>query len=311
MWKKPYSNLNNVPNKKSWDHFIRWQQSRRTLAKDYSFVIDKHDEVDVDFLEENRQLPTITWIGHATFLLQIGGMNIVTDPVWASRMGMHPRLTPPGIPLPKMPEVDIVLISHSHYDHLHFKSIRRMKGNPLYLVPEGLGAKFRSKGFIRVKEFSWWEGQEVNGTRFSFVPTQHWSKRTLWDTNRSHWGGWVIEDERLERSVYFMGDSGYFTGFKEIGQRFDIDLALIPIGAYEPEWFMGRQHVSPEEAVQAFLDLGGATFIPMHYSTFKLADDTPQEALARLKAEWKRQELCNTKLKILKLGEIGDILNLV
>ncbi|RKD24335.1 MBL fold metallo-hydrolase [Ammoniphilus oxalaticus] len=299
-----FANLDQVSNMKTWDHFVRWQQSRRTLAKDYSFVIGHHDRIDLQFLYMNRERPTVTWIGHSTFLIQLGGLNIVTDPVWSNRMGMHLRLTPPGIPIQGMPEIDVVLISHSHYDHLHFKSIRALRGNPLFLVPAGLGVKFKNKGFSRVQEFNWWEGQLVKETYFSFVPTQHWSKRTPWDTNRSLWGGWAIDDNLFGRSVYFMGDSGYFSGFHEIGNRHEIDLALVPIGAYEPEWFMGRQHVSPEEAVQAFIDLRGKTFVPMHFNTFKLADDTPQEALLRLRAEWRRRNLCESKLKVLRLGEI-------
>lgn len=304
MRRKRFTNLNNVQNKKTWDHFVRWQKARRTAAKDYSFVISKSNQTDIEFLHGNRTQPTITWIGHATFFIQAGGVNIVTDPVWANRMAMHRRLTLPGISIMEMPEIEVVLISHSHYDHLHFNSIRGLRGNPNYLVPEGLGSKFLRKGFKRVEEFKWWDHKLINQVKLSFVPAQHWSKRTPWDTNTSHWGGWIIEDLVQEKTIYFMGDSGYFPGFKEIGKQFRIDHALIPIGAYEPEWFMGRQHVSPEEAIRAFLDVQGETFIPMHFSTFKLADDTPWEALIRLQAEWKRRELDKNRLKILKLGEI-------
>ncbi|MEW9667778.1 MBL fold metallo-hydrolase [Ammoniphilus sp. 3BR4] len=304
MWRKRFSNMDDTPNKRTWDHFVRWQKSRRSVIKDYSFVISNETEIDLDYLHRNRAENSLTWIGHATFLVKMGGLNIVTDPVWARQMAMYPRLTPPGIALSQMPKIDMVLISHSHYDHLHFKSIRGIKGDPYFFVPEGLGQKFINKGFKRVEEFTWWDAKKMNDIEISFVPAQHWSKRTPWDTNASHWGGWVLGDKYKKETVYFAGDSGYFPGFKEIGTRFDIDYALMPIGAYEPEWFMGMQHVSPEEAVQAFLDLRATTFIPMHYSTFRLADDTPWEALVRLQTEWKRRGLERDRLAILRLGEV-------
>jgi len=303
MRRKRYTNLDNVKNMKSWDHFVRWQKARRTRGKDYSFVIPKETNVDTEFLQTNNTQISLTWIGHATFLIQIGGLNILTDPVWANRMGFHPRLAPPGLSISQLPKIDVVLISHSHYDHLHFYSIRRLKGNPLFLVPVGLGNKFLTRGFKKVEEFNWWDEKKLKEVVFSFVPAQHWSKRNPWDTNRSHWGGWMISSQIEDKKIYFVGDSGYFSGFKEIGNSFDIDYVLMPIGAYDPEWFMGPQHVSPEEAVQAFLDLQAKKFIPMHYSTFRLADDTPLEALYRLQKEWKRQNLAKDRLQILMFGE--------
>ncbi|HJV47175.1 MAG TPA: MBL fold metallo-hydrolase [Bacillota bacterium] len=302
MRRKRYNNLGNIQNKKTWDHFIRWQRARRTELKDYSYVIPSSRKIDLKFLQSNRSETSITWIGHSTFLIQVNGLNIVTDPVWAMRMGLHNRLTMPGIPIAAIPEIDVVLISHSHYDHLHFRSIRSLKGNPEYLVPEGLAYKFMDKGFYKVREFSWWQEWEYGPVTFSFVPAQHWSKRTPWDTNTSHWGGWVITAENGE-STYFVGDSGYFDGFKKIGSRFNLNHVLMPIGAYEPEWFMSLQHVSPEEAVRAFMDVRGRNFIPMHFSTFRLADDTPWEAIVRLEAEWVRQGIEKERLRILKLGE--------
>ncbi len=235
----------------------------------------------------------------------MNGITIVTDPVWAQRMGAAKRLTAPGVPLDKMPPVDVVLISHGHYDHLHFGSLRRLHGDPHIFVPEGLGRLFRRRGFRHVTELSWWRTAEFRGVTLTFVPAQHWTRRTLWDTNTSHWGGWVIEADDAP-TVYFAGDSGYFRGFRDIGERFSIDYALLPIGAYEPEWFMGPQHTTPEEAVQAFLDCRARLFVPMHYGAFRLADDTPKEALDRLWAEWRRRGLEEERLLCLKLGEVID-----
>ncbi|WP_018132325.1 MBL fold metallo-hydrolase [Effusibacillus pohliae] len=299
--KRRYENLDQAKTTGSFREFVKWQQERRRKVKDLSYVVPQADRVDIEFLRANRTETTITWIGHATFLIQLSGLNILTDPVWANRMGFEKRLAPPGLALTELPAIDAVLISHSHYDHLHFRSLRRLKGSPLHMVPAGLRSLFRKKRLPRTEEFGWWESRKIGRVEFHFVPAQHWSKRTLWDTNRSHWGGWVVTNGR--ETVYFAGDSGYFRGFHEIGRRFAVDAALLPIGAYEPEWFMSPQHVTPEEAVQAYLDVGADTFVPMHYGAFRLADDTPREALDRLQAEWARRGLPSSRLRILKHGE--------
>jgi len=318
--------------------FKRWRQerTRKMKLKDYSFTVP-NTTPDLTYLDHNHKEPSITWIGHSTFLLQHSGLNIVTDPVWSGKMAMNKRMAPPGIPLIDMPEVDIVLISHSHYDHLNISSLRRLKGSKMVLVPSGLKSKLQLKGFLRVKEFHWWESITIKDVKFTFVPSQHSTRRTPWDMNRSHWGGWIIEpvdhEEDESRSegqdgellaepsgepqldlnslpvcgecptIYFAGDSGYFNGFKEIGRRFAIDVALMPIGAYEPEWFMSPQHVSPEQALQAFVDTGARWFVPMHYGCFKLADDTPREALDRLEKGRCSQNIESGRVVILSHGQ--------
>lgn len=339
MPKQRFMNLDPVFTEKTRKQFKRWRDERikrlRMKVKDYSYCVPNVTP-ELTYLHHNRTEPTVTWIGHATFLLQHSGLNIVTDPVWAGQMAFHKRLTPPGIPIEDMPPVDVVLISHSHYDHLSVTSLRRLTGVKTLLVPAGLKAKLQLKGFLRVKELHWWESVTIRGVKFTFVPSQHWTRRTPWDHNRSHWGGWVIQPTAAHASalaheaeraalagqgrqadaeghaaapdgqpqpqalpvpqeeepgkpviphapvIYFAGDSGYFRGFAEIGRRFRIDVALMPIGAYEPEHFMGVQHVTPEQSLQAFLDTGADWFVPMHYGSFKLADDTPKEALDRL-----------------------------
>jgi L-ascorbate metabolism protein UlaG (beta-lactamase superfamily) len=311
---KRYENLDVTATVKTLKEIRQWQKERRGKVKDLSYVVEQSDRKEIAFLHENRTETTITWIGHSTFFIQKAGLNLVTDPVWANRMGLAKRLAAPGIPIADLPQVDIVLISHSHYDHLHLASLRRLKGKPVVLVPEGLGCFMRRKRFETVVELPWWGRTKIGPLEFHFVPAQHWTRRTLWDTNTSHWGGWIVQDaaapgmdgpERPQRegAIYFAGDSGYFRGFKEIGERFRIDYALMPIGAYEPEWFMGMQHVTPEEAIQAFLDVKAETFIPMHYGAFRLADDTPKEALDRLLAEWHRLGLPKERLRLLKHGE--------
>lgn len=299
--RKRYANTDGSTNLKSWSELRQWQKERRSKKKDLSFSVPRV-EPDVALLADNREKSTVTFIGHSTFLVQLGGLNIVTDPVWATRMGFDARLSPPGVPIQALPPIDVVVLSHAHYDHLHLGSLRKLPGDYTLLVPEGLAGWLRRKGFQRVEELSWWSEKRIGGVTFGFVPAKHWTRRTLWDTNKSHWGGWVMHHEN--DCLYFAGDSGYDGIFREIGSRYgQICVALIPIGAYEPEWFMRDSHMSPEDAVQTFVDVGGTIFVPMHYDAFHLADDTPKEALDRLLAEWQRLGLPPERLWTMELGK--------
>lgn len=329
-----YENLNTAAKVSSFKDLRKWRQerSRKMKTKDFSYSVP-NSTPDISYLHQNASQPSLTWIGHSTFLIQLAGLNIVTDPVWTNQLAMQKRLTPPGIPIADMPPTDIVLISHSHYDHLHIGSLKQLTSSKTLIVPVGLASKMQRKGFSSVIELNWWESATIGGVKFTFVPSQHWTRRTLTDTNSSHWGGYIIErvDEKKGQSdaggqamegqlhanesfhsrpvvhasptIYFAGDSGYFDGFKTIGERFDIDVALMPIGAYEPEWFMGTQHVTPEEALQAYMDIGAQWFVPMHYGSFRLADDTPREALDRLYAQQKKLGLGESQLVVLPHGE--------
>lgn len=303
MAKRKFTNMDQVPNIASIKDLRAWRKERRSKVKDHSFKVGQADPKEIAYLQSNRTETSITWIGHSTFLLQMSGLNILTDPVWASRMGLDRRLTEPGLRMEDLPPIDVVLISHSHYDHLHLTSLRKLARRNSFkvLVPEGLGSWMKRRGFAEVEELSWWNSTQVGEVAFHFVPAQHWTRRTLTNTNETHWGGWVLVNQK--GSIYFAGDSGYFRGFKLIGEKYRIDTALMPIGAYEPEWFMSKQHVSPEEAVQAYLDVGAHRFIPMHYGAFRLADDTAREALDRLQAEWERRQLPKEQLSLLLHGE--------
>ncbi|WP_152400107.1 MBL fold metallo-hydrolase [Paenibacillus cellulositrophicus] len=318
MPKIRYNNMDNVSTDKTLKQFRQWRQERRQKKKDYSFQIPNMPP-DLEYLHGNRQDTSITWIGHSTFFIQYEGLNILTDPVWAKRMGFERRLGAPGLLIEDVPPVDIILISHSHYDHMHMASIRKLyRAGTTLIVPVGLRAKMVRKGFHNCRELKWWEHVVIGQVKISFVPTQHWTRRTPFDTNTSHWGGFVLEPHEtgkagnagaedgtrmLPPNVYFAGDSGYFAGFKEIGRRFNLHVALMPIGAYEPEWFMTSQHVNPEEALQAFLDVEADMMIPMHYGTFRLADDTAQEALDRMEAERVRLGLSKERIKVMHYGE--------
>lgn len=287
----------------SMKDMLQWQKERRSKVKDLSIRIPAVDQIEKDYIQSNRTEPAISFVGHSTFLIQLGGVNLITDPVWAQRMGFGKRINPPGMKIADLPEMDMVLISHNHYDHLHYGSIRKLRGHPVCYVPRGLGRSFQRKGFRDVQEFDWWDSITYKGLKLTFIPALHWSRRTLWDTNRSLWGGWMIEHEQTGQTVYFVGDTGYHEHFRDIGEQFAIDYVLMPIGAYEPEWFMHRQHVTPEEAIQAFAELGAKDMIPMHYDAYHLADDTPQEALERLLRSWDEVYEDRRHLHVLKCGE--------
>ncbi|KAA1188739.1 MBL fold metallo-hydrolase [Paenibacillus sp. B2(2019)] len=308
MPKTRYHNVDNVSTDKSLKEFRQWREERRRKKKDYSYVVPNRPP-RLSYLSENRLESTITWIGHSTFFLQYEGMNIITDPIWARRLGFEKRLGQPGIPLSEVPPIDLILISHSHYDHLHIASIRKLyRAGTTLVVPVGLKRKMLRKGFHNCVEMEWWQEIKLGKIKLSFVPTQHWTRRTPWDTNTSHWGGYILEpadsgNQKSSPNLYFAGDSGYFPGFKEIGSRYKIDIALMPIGAYEPEWFMTSQHVNPEEAIQAFLDVGAETMIPMHYGTFRLADDTAREALDRMENARVKHAISEERIRTLGYGE--------
>ncbi|MFE8702756.1 MBL fold metallo-hydrolase [Cytobacillus sp. FJAT-54145] len=303
MSRKRYENYDHVQNGTSFSDMLRWNKERRSKKKDLTVQIPHAEQIEVQQLHENNTNSSITWIGHSTFLIQINGKNILTDPVWAKRMGVQKRLTEPGIPINQLPEIDMVVISHGHYDHLDFGTIKKLPGSPTFYVPIGLKSAFTRRGYKKVIEANWWDTFTYQELNISFVPAQHWTKRSINDTNTSHWGGWVMEDSKSSPSIYFVGDTGYFRGFRDISERFNLDIILMPIGAYEPEWFMKISHINPEDSIKAFLELKGKIFIPMHYGAYRLADDTGPEALERLTNEWNCLGLGQEMLKVLAIGE--------
>jgi len=254
----------------------------------------------------------MTWVGHATLLVRLAGKNILFDPIFlerASPVGFAGprRIVPLPIDIPQLPRIDVVMISHNHYDHLDMESVKRLaampQGSPRFLVPLGLKAWFTELGITRVDEYDWWQDTREDGLKITFVPVQHWSKRRLNDTNQTLWGGWVVEGEGLR--LIHTGDTGYSKDFQDIGARLGpFDMAFIPIGAYAPRWFMKIMHVDVPEAVQVRADLRARRAIGMHWGTFEsLADeplDEPPQQLARMRAE---RGLAQADFDVMMIGE--------
>ncbi len=273
-----FANPPEWPRFPSFSDVIKWVSTRNRRNEAFTPRTVANDGA---LLRQDCNRLSVTWIGHATLLVQSGGVSILTDPLFSERIsGVIPRFCPPGVAMAALPEIDIAVISHNHRDHLDEPSVRALGPRVHYVVPLGLAPWFRKRGLLKVTELDWWETVEIKTAQgkamISLVPAQHWSRRGAFDDRKTLWGGFVLE--LTGGRVYFAGDTGYPGAFKDIGRRFaTLDYALLPIGAYEPRWFMCAQHLSPEDAARAFADLGARTIIPMHYATFRLSDEPMDE----------------------------------
>jgi N-acyl-phosphatidylethanolamine-hydrolysing phospholipase D len=265
---------------------------------------------DAAFLRENatHSTPTVTWIGHATVLVQMDHVTILTDPIWSATASplawLGPRrFVPPPLALDALPPIDFVLISHNHYDHLDLPTLRRLAARGTrFLVPLRVGALLRDAGIEAVEELDWWDTRRYGDIAIHCVPSQHWSGRGLTDGSATLWAGWAVIGPT--HRFYFAGDTGYFDGFTEIGRRLGpFGLAAIPIGAYEPGKMMQPVHLNPEEALRAGLEVGAETMLGIHYGTFDLTDEPLDEPPRRFHAAADGAAVDPARLWTLAVGE--------
>lgn len=239
----------------------------------------------------------VTWIGHASFLIQFNDLNVLVDPNFANWLFLMKRLKRSGLRLRDLPPIDLVLLTHAHFDHFHKPTLRKLPATKIGIMPWGVGDLAKKLGFARIVELDWWEGFSHKDWKVTFTPSKHWGARTLHDHHRGY-GGFVLEHQG--RKIYHAGDSAYFEGFAEIGEKLHPEIALLPIGAYHPESFR-QVHMGPDEAVQAFKDLRAKVMVPMHYGTFKLSFESLDEPPRWLKELMAEQNLTK-HLKILDEG---------
>jgi N-acyl-phosphatidylethanolamine-hydrolysing phospholipase D len=254
--------------------------------------------------------PSLTWIGHSTFLVRMDGVTFLTDPMFSDRASpisfMGPRrMIPPGVPLEALPAVKFVLLSHDHYDHADWSSVKQLAERGVrFVVPVGLGDWVRSAGG-RPIELEWWQEIELDGVRIHCVPAQHFSGRSLRDQRRRLWAGWVVTGPT--RRFYHTGDTGYSADFREIGRRLGpIDLVTVPIGAYLPAAMMHHVHTTPEEALQLAQDVKARRVVAMHFGTFDLSDEPLDEPPRRFRAEAERLGLEPDRAWLMKVGETRE-----
>jgi len=291
--------------------FLRWRREARFAERPrFKEVVNTLPVVEPRWrtIDSPGDSLVVTWIGHATFLVQMGGLNILTDPIFSERCSPvqfagRRRVTPLPLDPARLPEIDCVVISHNHYDHLDRGSVRLLGNGPTWFVPLGLKAWFARQGITNVVELDWWDQAELsNGSMVTCVPAQHFSSRSPWDRNKTLWAGWVLAI--AGRRVYFAGDTGYGPHFAEIGARTGpLDLALMPIGAYQPEWFMLPVHTNPAQAVQAHLDLRAGRTIGMHWGTFILADEPILEPARLFRESADKTGLTEEEIIILLHGQ--------
>ncbi len=273
-------------------------------------------KVDRSFLMENagHSLPTVTWIGHATLLVQMGHSTFLVDPIWSDRASPLPfgtkRFVAPPIALEELPSIDFVLVSHNHYDHMDTETLAWLaRSGAQILVPLAnekilydAGVSRSLDGRATVRELDWWDSEVLGGVEIHAVPARHWSRRSLFDRDRSLWSGWVVRS--AERSFYYSGDTSMFDGFAEIERRLGpIDLAAVPIGAYDPPEIMARSHMNPEEAVAALQALNARNGLALHFGTFDLSDEPVDEPPQRFRAASQKAGRGEQRDWVLDIGE--------
>ncbi|MDE3067163.1 MAG: MBL fold metallo-hydrolase [Verrucomicrobiota bacterium] len=249
------------------------------------------------FPKLKRRQVAVTWIGHASFLIQFTDLNVLIDPNFANWLFLLKRIRRAGLKIRDLPPVDLVLLTHAHFDHFHKPTLRKLPQPKIGVMPRGVGELARNLGFTRVIELDWWESFSHRDCKVTFTPSRHWGARTLHDHHRGY-GGFVLEHQG--RRIYHAGDSAYFDGFAEIGKKYSPEIALLPIGAYHPESFR-HVHMGPDEAIKVFKELGAQWLVPMHYGTFRLSFEALDEPPRWLREIAARENLTR-HIRILEEG---------
>ena len=302
-----FKNTNGKALEKSLGQMLEWMGSDIEPQITKIKLSDQWETIDL--LNDDNY---VIWVGHSTFLIKKSGVTILTDPIFSERASPlknfgPKRLIPPALQITDIPSIDFVTVSHNHYDHLDTRSLKEISAlhpNAIFLVPSGDLKLLKKNKINNVYEFEWWKSFKGKDFEFTFTPVQHWSKRSLFDRNKSLWGGWYIKHS--DYSIYHAGDTGYSDDFKETRIRLGAPkYAFIPIGAYDPEWFMSDSHVNPEEAVQIMLDLQAEKGFGMHWATFTLTDEDTIEPKIRL--ENATSNLNNLDFISLVPGDVIDL----
>jgi N-acyl-phosphatidylethanolamine-hydrolysing phospholipase D len=309
---------------KPFSELISWQwnawknnlpKAPTQVVQGYQFPVVQPDLALLAAAKADPSKVTVTWIGHATALVQSAGLNVLTDPHFTERASPvsfagPKRKTAVPMTLQQLPRIDIVVISHNHYDHLDLGSVKQLMaqsgGEPLFVVPLGIDLWLKEQGAKNVIGLDWWGKHQVGNLQLHLVPVQHWSSRTPFDRNATLWGGWVVQAPQFQ--WFFAGDVGYSKDFTDIAQRFGpFDLALIPIGAYEPRWFMKDQHINPAEAVQVHLDLRARQSVAIHWGTFELTDEALDQPLIDLPVALDAARVAREQFIALKHGQTKSL----
>ena len=285
--------------------FLRWQFSANQYA-DVEAPAAPWVENDGSALSSPARSATVTWVGHATFAVHDESDVFLTDPHFGERAFLPKRLQPPGIPLESVPADAFAVISHNHYDHLDRFTVEALPDTIEWYVPLGMGDWFRDHGRTRVVELDWWQSARRGRWTITCLPSQHWTRRFEQGVNAALWCAWLLDSG--PRRYYFAGDTCYFHGFPEFARRFGpIDVAMLPIGAYAPRWFMRYQHMNPAEAFRAFRDLEARYLLPMHWGTFDLTDEPPGLASSVLAEVVRDAGFDTERVRTLPVGGVFEV----
>lgn len=291
---------------KKLSDILKWKFT--TTAETWpDFVPVTHKPTLNSVIKENEA--NLTFINHSTFLIQLNGINIITDPVYSKRVSPISFIGPkrvhePGIPFESLPPIQVVIISHNHYDHLDIETLKNLEKEfqPIFIVPLGDEILLKKEGITNIIPLDWYQNFKIQDTEIIFTPTQHWSRRGLLDTNKSLWGSYIIR--KGEKKIYFGGDAGYSKYYKDIYKRYGaMDLSLLPIGAYAPRWFMQDMHMDPEEAIWAHQDLKSRQSIGIHFGTFQLTNEAREEPTQKLQMHLKSQQISQDDFLVLRPGQ--------